>query len=147
MRKYRGFFITVLIWIAVTLAMSAWFGVRVELERIDLIVSGVYMVFLLALIPAGLPLHSRLLEVLLMLYGLVLGVLDVATFLGMKHPVVNVLSPILMGPYTGVFYVNQADAFGLSEFATRAIIGIFAAFLCIAAGVGACMVQPREWDA
>lgn len=146
MRKFRGLIVAVLLWAALTLAMCAFFAMRGQPERADLIASGLYMLFVLILIPVGLPLHSRLLEVLLMLYGLALGVVDVAVFLHMSHPVLDAVAPAFLSPYTGVFYLQSMDSFSLGSFAVHAVIGVFAAFLCMAAGVGACMVQPREWD-
>ena len=146
MRKFRGLIVTVLIWVALTLALGAFFAMRGDLEQADLIASGLYMLFLLILIPTALPLHSYLLETLLVLYALTLGVVDMAAYLKMSHPVLNVLSPLMLNPFQGLFYLQSMDSFGLGRFAVHAVIGCFAAFLCLAAGVGACMVQPREWD-
>lgn len=80
-----------LLWGAATAGLNVWFAANPEESLVNAIVSGVYMLFLLLVIPIGLPMHSRLVEVLLMLYALGLGVLDVATFLNMDHPAVNVL--------------------------------------------------------
>ena len=45
-------------------------------------------------------------------------------------------------PFHGLFYFE--NFLGMGSFAIYAVIGFFAAFLTLAAGVGACMVQPRE---
>ena len=142
MRKFIGLIVMLVLWVGITVGVNLWFGFHAEVSQTNLIITGVYMLFLLAIIPIGLPIHSRLLEVLLMLYALVLGVLDVATFFKMNHTVVNLLGPVFMTPFTGLFYFE--DAIGMGSFAIYAAIGCFAAFLTLAAGVGACMVQPRE---
>ena len=90
----------------------------------------------------SLPLHSRLLEVVLMLYALVLGVMALAIFLNMKHTLVDTLGNAMLAPFHGLFYFE--NFLGMGSFAIHAVIGFFAAFLTLAAGVGACMVQPRE---
>ncbi len=142
MRRFLGPVIMLLLWGAATAGLNVWFAANPEESLVNAIVSGVYMLFLLLVIPSGLPMHSRLVEVLLMLYALGLGVLDVATFLNMDHPAVNVLGPVLLAPFQGLFYFE--DFLGMGSFAIYAAIGCFAAFLTLAAGVGACMVQPRE---
>ena len=103
MRKFRGLIVTVLIWVALTLVLGAFFAMRGDLEQADLIASGLYMLFLLILIPTALPLHSYLLETLLVLYALTLGVVDVAAYLKMSHPVLDVLSPLMLNPFQGLF--------------------------------------------
>lgn len=142
MRKWMGPVSVLLLWAVVTIGLNVWFTWNQEPSQASLIVSCVYMVLLLAIIPVGLPLHSRFLEVLLMLYALGLGVLDVATFLNMKNPVVSAVGSVLLAPFQGLFYFE--DFLSLGSFAIYAVIGLFAAFLTLAAGVGACMVQPRE---
>lgn len=142
MRRFLGPVIMLLLWGIATAGLNVWFAASPEENTINAIISGVYMLFLLLVIPIGLPMHSRLVEVLLMLYALGLGVLDVATFLNMDHPVVDVLGPVLLTPFHGLFYFE--DFLGMGSFAIYAAIGGFAAFLTLAAGVGACMVQPRE---
>ena len=142
MRRFIGLIVMLVLWVGITVGVNIWFGINGEATQTNLIITGVYMLFLLLIIPIGLPIHSRLLEVLLMLYALVLGVLDVATFFKMNHTVVNLLGPVFMTPFTGLFYFE--DAIGMGSFAIYAAIGFFAAFLTLAAGVGACMVQPGE---
>lgn len=142
MRKYMGTIVMLILWIGATIGAKVWFSIHQELSELNLILSIGYMLFLLAMIPIGLPLHSRALEVLLMLYALGLGVLDVATFLRTDHILVNLLGSLLLAPFHGLFYFERY--IGLGSFAIYAIIGCFAAFLVLAAGVGACMVQDRE---
>ncbi len=142
MRKYMGMIVMLVLWIGLTIGAKVWFSIHPELSELNLIISACYMLFLLAIIPIGLPLHSRALEVILMLYALGLGVLDVATFLRADHILVKMIGSLLLAPFHGLFYFERY--IGLGSFAIYAIIGCFAAFLVLAAGVGACMVQERE---
>ena len=89
MRRFIGPITVLLLWAALTIGLNVWFTMNPDNSQTNLIVSIVYMVLLLVIIPVGLPLHSRLLEVLLMLYALVLGVMDIAIFLNMKHTLVG----------------------------------------------------------
>lgn len=142
MRKYTGMIVMLILWAGLTVGANIWFSIHPELSKLNLIVSACYMVFFLAIIPIGLPLHSRALEVLLMLYALGLGVLDVATFLRTDHILVKMVGGLVLKPFHGLFYFESYLALG--SFAIYAMIGVFAAFLVLAAGVGACMVQDRE---
>ena len=142
MRRFIGPITVLLLWAALTIGLNVWFTMNPDNSQTNLIVSIVYMVLLLVIIPVGLPLHSRLLEVLLMLYALVLGVMDVAIFLNMKHTLVDTLGNAMLAPFHGLFYFE--NFLGMGSFAIYAVIGFFAAFLTLAAGVGACMVQARE---
>ena len=142
MRRFIGPITVLLLWAAVTVGLNVWFTLNPDISQTNLIISIVYMVLLLIIIPVGLPMHSRLLEVLLMLYALALGVMDVATFLNMDHVLVTSLGSAMLAPFLGLFYFE--NFLGMGSFAIYAVIGFFAAFLTLAAGVGACMVQPRE---
>ncbi len=142
MRRFIGPITVLLLWAAVTVGLNVWFTLNPDISQTNLIISIVYMVLLLIIIPVGLPMHSRLLEVLLMLYALALGVMDVATFLNMDHVLVTSLGSAMLAPFHGLFYFE--NFLGMGSFAIYAVIGFFAAFLTLAAGVGACMVQPRE---
>lgn len=143
MRKYTGLIVMlVLLWIGATVGVNVWFHLYPELSTLNLIPTACYMLFLLAIIPIGLPLHSRGLEILLMLYALGLGVVDVATFLRADHMLVKLIGTVMLTPFHGLFYFESK--IGVGSFAVYAMIGVFATFLTLAAGVGACMVQDRE---
>lgn len=142
MRKYTGTIVMLVLWIGLTIGAKVWFSIHPELSQLNLIISVCYMLFLLAIIPIGLPLHSRALEVILMLYALGLGVLDVATFLRADHMLVKMIGSLVLAPFHGLFFFESHISLG--SFAIYAMIGCFAAFLVLAAGVGACMVQERE---
>lgn len=142
MRKYTGMIVMLILWAGLTIGANVWFSIHPELSLLNLIPSVCYMFFLLLIIPIGLPLHSRALEILLMLYALGLGVLDVATFLRTDHMLVKMIGALMLKPFHGLFYFESY--IGIGSFAIYAMIGAFAAFLVLAAGVGACMVQDRE---
>ncbi len=142
MRKYTGFIVMLILWIGLTVGANVWFTMHPEISQVNLIISAGYMLFLLLLIPIGLPIHSRGLEILLMLYALALGALDVATFLRNDNMLVKFIAPAVLAPFRGLFYFESHISLG--SFAIYAAIGFFAAFLVFAAGVGACMVQERE---
>lgn len=142
MRKYMGMTLMLVLWIGLMIGVKLWFSIHPELSQLNLIISIGYMIFLLAMIPIGLPLHSRALEVVLMLYALGLGVLDVAIFLRTDHMLVKMLGSLVLAPFHGLFFLESYIKLG--SFAIYAMIGCFAAFLVLAAGVGACMVQERE---
>ncbi len=142
MRKYTGFMVTLLLWIALTIGANVWFGIHTEVSQVNLLISAAYMLFLLLLIPIGLPLHSRGIEILLLVYAFVLGVLDVATFLHYDNLLVKWVGAVLLAPFQGLFYFE--GLLPLGSFAVYAVIGFFAAFLVLTAGIGACMVQERE---
>lgn len=142
MRKYMGTIVMLVLWIGLTIGAKVWFSIHPELSQLNLMISVCYMLFLLAIIPIGLPLHSRVLEVILMLYALGLGVLDVATFLRADHMLVKMIGSLVLAPFHGLFFFESYISLG--SFAIYAMIGCFAAFLVLAAGVGACMVQERE---
>lgn len=142
MRRFAGLIIMLIVWMGITIGLNILFMIRTTPDMINAIVSACYMLFLLFIIPIGLPLHSRVLEVLLMLYALGIGVLAVTTFLKSNHFFVKSVGAFLLAPYRGLFYFE--NFIGMGTFAVYAMIGCFAAFLTLAAGVGACMVQPRE---
>ncbi len=142
MRKYTGFMVMLFLWIALTIGGNVWFGTHTEVSIGNLLISAGYMLFLLLILPVGLPLHSRGLEILLMVYAFALGALDVAVFLHYDNLLVNWVGNALLAPFRGLFYFEGHLPMG--SFAIYALIGFFAAFLVFAAGICACMVQERE---
>lgn len=143
-RRFLGLLIALGVWIAAWAGVGLYLSAQPEMGQTQLIVSGVYAVVLLALILVGIAIHSRLLHILLVLYGLALGVLDVATFIGVSQPVMNALSPAFLAPYRGVFYIETLETFSMGSFAAYALIGIFAAVLCFAAAAGCCFVETPD---
>ena len=116
MRKYMGITVMLILWIGLTIGAKVWFSIHPELSELNLIISACYMLFLLAIIPIGLPLHSRALEIILILYALVLGVLDVATFLRADHILVKLIGSLFLAPFHGLFYFERYIGLGSLRF-------------------------------